>query len=317
MELRPPSSPAQVLELQDTKGKRSGSPSPKDKDLQDTTGKMPPPPPIEDLFLHPSTKQPELPPSTGRAPPTQQPIYETAKDSSSSGFFVSGQKVQNIDKNACRQIFKALEPFRKEVMVDEPSKDNATVVLNFFSCHKKYQHQEPLKDLGIPGMTIEVFWEDGDKDHNEFEYEKLFVTKQVHAKLMWPLRRLHEWYYLACVCGFQFIKGRIPEVVFKSPSFDLNSKMFKLHTIYRLIILDITMMTIMSTLLHICHKEKRLEFMNPTQIKQLELNLVINEKSETFKGISKKKRATAIKKAQQKLTKEKRDLASTHIGQLF
>jgi uncharacterized protein YukE len=57
--------------------------------------------------------------------------------------------------------------------------------------------------------------------------------------------------------------------------------------------------------------------MNPTQINQLELNPVINEKSKTFKGMSKKKRATAIKKAQQKLTKEKRDLASTHIGQLF
>jgi hypothetical protein len=43
--------------------------------------------------LHLSTKQPELPPSTDRAPPTQQLVYETTKDSSSSGFFVSGQKV--------------------------------------------------------------------------------------------------------------------------------------------------------------------------------------------------------------------------------
>jgi hypothetical protein len=33
--------------------------------------------------------------------------------------------------------------------------------------------------------------------------------------------------------------------------------------------------------------------------------------------MSKKKRATIIKKTQQNLTKEKRDLASTHIGQLF
>jgi hypothetical protein len=96
------------------------------------------------------------PPSTDRAP-TQQPVYETAKDSSSSGFFVSEQKVQNIDKNACRQMFKAIEPFRKEVAVDEPSKDNMTIVLKFFSCHKKYQHQESLKDLGIPGITVEEF----------------------------------------------------------------------------------------------------------------------------------------------------------------
>jgi hypothetical protein len=27
-------------------------------------------------------------------------------------FFVSRQKVQNIDKNSCRQMFKGLEPFR-------------------------------------------------------------------------------------------------------------------------------------------------------------------------------------------------------------
>jgi hypothetical protein len=33
---------------------------------------------------------------------------------------------------------------------------------------------------------------------------------------MWLMRRLHEWYYLACVCGLQFIKGCIPEVIFKS-----------------------------------------------------------------------------------------------------
>jgi hypothetical protein len=62
-------------------------------------------------------------------------------------------------------------------MVDEPNNDMATAVSKFFSCHKKYQHQEPLKELGIPRMTVEEFWEDGDKDHNEFEYGKLFVTK--------------------------------------------------------------------------------------------------------------------------------------------
>jgi hypothetical protein len=196
-----PSPPAQVLELQDTMGKRPGSPPAKDKDLQDTTGKMPLLPRVEDLHLHPSTKQPELSSSTDRDPPTQQPFYETARDSSSSAFFVSGQKVQNIDKNTCRQMFKALEPFRKEVVVDEPSKDNATAVLKFFSCHKKYQHQGPWKDLDILGMTVEEFWEDSGKDHNEFEYGKPLVIKQVHAKLMWPLRRLHKWYYLACVSG--------------------------------------------------------------------------------------------------------------------
>jgi hypothetical protein len=37
--------------------------------------------------------------------------------------------------------------------------------------------------------TISVFCtiKDGGKDYNEFEYPKPLVTKQVHAKLMWPL----------------------------------------------------------------------------------------------------------------------------------
>jgi hypothetical protein len=113
-------------------------------------------------------------------------------------------------------MFKALEPFRKEVVVDEPRKNKAIVATKFFSCHKKYQYQEPLKDLAISGMTVEESWEDGDKDYNEFEYGKSLITKQAHAKLMWPLRRLHEWYYLPCVCGLQFINGHIPEMVFKS-----------------------------------------------------------------------------------------------------
>jgi hypothetical protein len=50
-------------------------------------------------------------------------------------------------------------------------------------------------------MTVEEFWEDGDKDYNEFEYGMSLVTKQVHEKLMWSMRRLQEWYYLACVYG--------------------------------------------------------------------------------------------------------------------
>jgi hypothetical protein len=60
--------------------------------------------------------------------------------------------------------------------------------------------------------------------------------------------------------------------------------------------LDITMMTVMCTLVDVVEDEKRLAFMNPTQINQLQLNPVINEKSDMFKGMSKKKRATTIKK---------------------
>jgi hypothetical protein len=141
-------------------------------------------------------------------------------------------------------MFQALEPFRKKVVVDEPSKDDATTVSKLFSCYKIYQHIEPLKDLGLSGMTVEEFWEDSDKYYNEFEYAKPLVTKQAHAKLLWPMRTLHAWYYLAYVCGLQFIEGCVPEVVFKCPSFDVNIELFELHAIYQLRMLDITMMTV-------------------------------------------------------------------------
>jgi hypothetical protein len=88
------------------------------------------------------------------------------------------------------------------------------------------------------------------------------LQKHVHAKLMCPLRRLHEWYYLACVCGLQFIDGRIPEAVFKSRGFDINIRMFELHTIYWLRMLDNTLMIVMCSLVHVCDDQKRLRYMN-------------------------------------------------------
>jgi hypothetical protein len=88
-------------------------------------------------------------------------------------------------------MFEALEPFSMDVVVDEPSKDSTTAVKIFFGFLKKYQHKDPLKDLGVPGRTIEEFWEDGDKDYNEFEYGKPLVTKQAHTKLSWSMRRLN------------------------------------------------------------------------------------------------------------------------------
>jgi hypothetical protein len=48
----------------------------------------------------------------------------------------------------------------------------------------------------------------------------------------------------------------------------------------------------------ISDNQKRLGFVNPTQINQLELNPDINEKSEMFKGMSNKKWAATIKKSQ-------------------
>jgi hypothetical protein len=109
-ELRPPSPPTQDPELQDTTGKRPPSPLAQDPELQDITGKRLPSPPAQDTGSHPSIEQPELLPSIDRdtpqpLPSAQQPIYVTAKDSLSSEFSVSGQKVQNINKNICRQMF--------------------------------------------------------------------------------------------------------------------------------------------------------------------------------------------------------------------
>jgi hypothetical protein len=56
----------------------------------------------------------------------------------------------------------------------------------------------------------------------------------------------------------------------------------------------------MCRLMHICDDKNRLGFVNPTQINQLELNFIINEKSEMFKGMSNKKRATTVKKKHNK-----------------
>jgi hypothetical protein len=61
----------------------------------------------------------------------------------------------------------------------------------------------------------------------------------------------------------------------------------------------------MCTLLHVSDDQKRLGFVNPTQINQLELNTVINEKSEIFKGMSNKKRTATIKKHNKKSPKTK------------
>jgi hypothetical protein len=36
------------------------------------------------------------------------------------------------------------------------------------------------------------------------------------------MRTSHEWYYLACVCDLQFIKGHIPEAVFKTSPYKID-----------------------------------------------------------------------------------------------
>jgi hypothetical protein len=56
------------------------------------------------------------------------------------------------------------------------------------------------------------------------------------------MQKLREWYYLACFYGLNFIEAKIPGNIFNTSSFDLNVKLVELHTIYRLQMLNITMM---------------------------------------------------------------------------
>jgi hypothetical protein len=57
------------------------------------------------------------------------------------------------------------------------------------------------------------------------------------------MQKLHEWYYLACAYRLNFIEAKILGDIFNTSSFELNVELAKLHTIYHLQMLDITMMT--------------------------------------------------------------------------
>jgi hypothetical protein len=112
-------------------------------------------------------------------------------------------------------MFQAPKPFRKEVVVDEPSKDDATTMSNFFSCYKKYQHKEPFKHLVIPSMTIEEFWKDGDKDYNKFEYGKQLVQATAKSKLQLMDKELMT--IPSRICHFLMREYISPRGVFHTP----------------------------------------------------------------------------------------------------
>jgi hypothetical protein len=58
------------------------------------------------------------------------------------------------------------------------------------------------------------------------------------------MQKLHEWYYLACVYGLNFIEVKITGDIFNTSSFDQNVEFTELHTIHHLQMLDITMMIV-------------------------------------------------------------------------
>jgi hypothetical protein len=114
--------------------------------------------------------------------------------------------------------------------VDEPNTKLSSIVGNFFGNLQKYQHNELLQDLVVPVMSIKEFWQHDDKDYIEFEYRKSLVPKQVHVKLPFIMMRFHEWYYLTCIYGLNFIEAKILGDIFKTSDFDLHVQLAELHT---------------------------------------------------------------------------------------
>jgi hypothetical protein len=48
--------------------------------------------------------------------------------------------------------------------VDETSKDPKTVLDKFYDGLNNYKTKKPLEDLALVGMTVEEFWQHGNKD---------------------------------------------------------------------------------------------------------------------------------------------------------
>jgi hypothetical protein len=135
-------------------------------------------------------------------------------------------------------------PKGSDAIVDEPNTDPKATVKKFFGGPKNYKHKKPLENLVVSGMTIKEFWQHGNKDYTEFEYGKPLIPKHVHIKLFLIVQKIQKWYYLTCVYRLNFVEAKISVDIFNTLDFDLHIKLVKLHTIFRLKMLDITMMTV-------------------------------------------------------------------------
>jgi hypothetical protein len=133
---------------------------------------------------------------------------------------------------------------KKDATVYESNKDHKTVFDKFYDGLKNYKTKKSLEDLALLGMSVKEFWQHGVNDIWEFEYGKSLVPKHVHRKVPWIMQKLHEWYYLACVYGLNFIEAKIPGDIFNTSNIELNVELAVLHTIYHLQMLDITMITV-------------------------------------------------------------------------
>jgi hypothetical protein len=195
-----------------------------------------PPLPLENQPKGPSPPHPEKQPkgthlqeNPSKGPPS------TEQQRTPAGFI--------LNKDAISAMWRSFKPFKQDVQVHEPSKDNTEAVGKFLGGLQKFKHKEPLVDLSTSGMTVQEFWQHDDRDYTLFEYGKPLVPRQVYAKLSSPMKKIHEWYYLACIYGLNFIKAHIPGDIFKTSDFELNVKLYELHTIYYPRMLNITMMT--------------------------------------------------------------------------
>jgi hypothetical protein len=157
-----------------------GSPPPEKQ------SKEPPPPPEKQPKIPPPPleNQPKSPPPPPKKQPKGPPPQENPskvppppEKQRTPAWFI-------LNKDVISVMWSSLEPFKQDVDVHEPSKDNTEVVDNFFGGLQKFKHNESLVDLSTPGMTMQEFWQHDNRDYKLFEYEKPLVPKQVHAKLI-------------------------------------------------------------------------------------------------------------------------------------
>jgi hypothetical protein len=157
-----------------------GSPPPEKQ------SKEPPPPPEKQPKIPPPPleNQPKSPPPPPKKQPKGPPPQENPskvppppEKQRTPAWFI-------LNKDVISAMWSSLEPFKQDVDVHEPSKDNTEVVGNFFWGLQKFKHNESLVDLSTPCMTMQEFWQHDNRDYKLFEYEKPLVPKQVHAKLI-------------------------------------------------------------------------------------------------------------------------------------
>jgi hypothetical protein len=169
--------------------------SPQQQELSASTARGSPPPKKQSKeHPPPPEKQPKSPPlpleNQPKSPPPleKQPKGPPPQENPSKGPPLPPENQRTLagfilNNDAISAMWRSLEPFKQDVEVDEPSKDNTKAVGKFFGGLQKFKHMEPLVDLNTPGMTVQEFWQHDNRDCKLFEYEKLLVPKQVHAKL--------------------------------------------------------------------------------------------------------------------------------------